>query len=479
LWWRKASDARLRNIDTETERLRPKGFGRRSKKMRKLIVTMVLVVIGAGLVCSAGNGEAADKAAIAALWVAYGQSRNDGDADRRLAIHDPEALKMPQDRPMFRMADVADKLQANWAKQDEASTTEMYVEPHEIIIMGDYAYSMGTYRKKVTPKAGGESTLYEGKFLTILRKDAKGKWVIYRDCYNSNKSAAVSSTALTSAQYTFGTPVNLGPKINSDKSEGSPRISADGLELYFNSNRPGGYGGADLWVATRPSVDAEWREPVNLGPIVNSSANEIAPTISADGLELYFSDYRANRPGGIGKSDIWVTKRRTKSSDWGEPVNLGSLVNTPSDEITPDISANGLELYFETDRPGGLGSDDLWVAKRATRSADWGRPVWLGKKINAEGMDHCPNITSDGLTLFFDYTPPGEKVGDLMVVRRATIDSDWGEPVNLGRAVSGHFASSISSDGRTLYFASRYPGGYGANDIWQVPIQVGGKPVSK
>jgi len=453
--------------------------------MKNLIVAMVLLVIGAGLACAAGSREAAeaqeaaDKAAIAALWVEYGQSRNNGDADRRLAIHDPEALKMPQDRPMFKMTDVEDKLPAKWAKQDKTFTTEMYVEPHETIIMGDYAYSMGTYSKKVTPKDGGESTLFEGKFLTILRKDAKGNWVIYRDCYNSNTALPVSNTALTSAQYSFGTPVNLGPKINSEKSEGSPRISADALELYFNSSRPGGFGGADLWVATRPTVDAEWGEAVNLGSIVNSSANEIAPTISADGLELYFSDYRANRPGGIGKSDIWVTRRRTKTSEWGEPVNLGSIVNTPADEITPEISADGLELYFETDRPGGLGSDDLWVAKRATRSDDWERPVWLGKAINAEGMDHCPNITSDGLTLFFDCTPAGEKVGDLMVVRRATLRSDWGEPVNLGRAVSGHFASSISSDGRTLYFASRHPGGYGANDIWQVPIRLDGKPVSK
>jgi len=448
--------------------------------MKALTVAVALLAIGAGATFpsggreDAGGREAADQAAIAALWEEYGQSRMDGDAARWLAIHDMEALKMPQDGPMFAIRDIAAKLQALWDRQDEAATTEMKVMPRETVILGDYAYSMGTYTKKGTPIGGGEPALFEGKFLTILRRDPEGKWIIHRDCYNSSTPALAAI-----AQYSFGTPVNLGPGINSPQSEGSPRISADGLELYFNSNRPGGYGGADLWLATRPSPDAEWGEAVNLGPVVNSPANEIAPTISADGLELYFSDFMANRPGGIGKSDLWVCRRPTKNSPWSEPVNLGPTVNTPGEEITPEISADGLELYFETDRPGGLGSDDLWVARRPTRSAEWGPPVWLGRKINAEGMDHCPNITADGLTLFYDTTPPGEMVGDLMVTHRGSLQGDWGAPVNLGRALSGHFASSISADGMTLYYASTSSGGHGGNDIWAVPIRRNGDPVSK
>ncbi len=282
--------------------------------------------------------------------------------------------------------------------------------------------------------------------------------------------ALALTAALVGADCTLGTPVNLGPLINSAAAEGSPEVSADGLELYFNSNRPGGVGATDIWVAKRPTRESAWGQAVNLGPIVNSAAAEIAPTISSDGLELYFSDYQANRAGGSGKSDIWVTKRSSKEGEWGTPVNLGLLVNSPAEEITPEISADGLELYFESDRPGGVGADDLWVARRTTRNGDWGPATWLGPAVNATGNDHCPNLTSDGLTMLYDATPPGSTVGNLMVITRATALSDWGRPVNLGHTASDHFASSVSSDGTTLYFASARPGGAGGNDIWLMPI---------
>ncbi len=282
----------------------------------------------------------------------------------------------------------------------------------------------------------------------------------------------VLTAAVAAADCTLGTPVNLGALVNSSGAEGSPEVSADGLELYFNSNRPGGFGATDIWVSKRPTAQSAWGEAVNLGPVVNSPGAEISPTISADGLELYFSDYQGPRPGGSGKSDLWVTRRSSKEAPWGAPVNLGPLVNSPAEEITPEISPDGLELYFESDRPGGVGGDDLWVARRASKNAEWGPAVWLGAACNQAGNDHCPNMTSDGLTLFFDATPPGTSTGDLMVTTRATVRSEWGNPVNLGHIASDHFASSVSWDGTTLYFASTRPGGSGGNDIWLMPISI-------
>ncbi|MCP4260056.1 MAG: DUF4440 domain-containing protein [Planctomycetes bacterium] len=263
---------------------------------------------------------------------------------------------------------------------------------------------------------------------------------------------------VANADFTFGEPVNLGPTVNTSAGEGSPSISADGLELYW--------GIGDLWVTTRATTEDNWGEPVNLGPIVNSSAAEVAPTISADGLELYFCDWGAPRPGGVGEVDLWVTTRPTKDDEWGEPVNLGPTVNSSAFEGTPEISSDGLELYFESDRPGGYGLDDIYMTTRATTEDDWGEPVNLGPIVNGSLWEHCPTISADGLTLFFDLDIPG----DLMVTRRATKDDDWGEPVNLGHSASGHWASDISADDSTLYFTSDHDGGQGDSDIWQAPI---------
>ena len=273
-------------------------------------------------------------------------------------------------------------------------------------------------------------------------------------------------TEVGKADFTFGTPTNLGPIVNGASVNTSPSISADGLELYFSSDRSGGYGGTDIWVTTRATTEDDWGEPVNIGPVVNSAAAENNASISADGLALYFCDWGDPRPGGLGETDIWVTTRPTKNDEWGEPVNLGPTVNSSAYEATPEISSDGLELYFESDRPGGYGLDDIYVTTRATTEDDWGTPVNLGPTINSSLWEHCPSISADGLTLFFDLDIPG----DLMVTRRATKDDDWGEPVNLGHSASDHFASDISADGSTLYFMSDRPGGYGILDLWQVPI---------
>jgi hypothetical protein len=147
-------------------------------------------------------------------------------------------------------------------------------------------------------------------------------------------------------------------------------------------------------------------------------------------------------------------------------VNLAT-VNSSGYEFTPEISSDGLELYFESDRPGGYGLDDLYVSTRATTEDGWGEPVNLGPTINSPLWEHCPTISADGLTLFFDIDFP---TGNLMMTRRATKNDDWGEPINLGHSASDHWASDISADDSTLFFMSERVGGFGGNDLWQVPI---------
>jgi len=273
------------------------------------------------------------------------------------------------------------------------------------------------------------------------------------------------------ADFIFGTPENLGPTVNSSSPDGAPSISGDGLSLYFASLRDGQ---ANIWVTTRESSNHDWGEPVKLGPAVNSPAWDSELSISADSLELYFA---SDRSGGYGGMDLWVTMRPTISDPWEEGVNLGPTVNSSADDTDVCISADGLSLYVESYRAGGHGGNDLWVTKRATTSDPWPELLNLGPTVNGSMSEGAPSISADGLALLFSDHPnprPGGHGGtDLWMMRRATTSDAWGEPVNLGPTVNGSGndqGPSISTDGSTLYFFSRRSGGHGDFDIWQAPI---------
>jgi hypothetical protein len=122
-------------------------------------------------------------------------------------------------------------------------------------------------------------------------------------------------------------------------------------------------------VLSRPQRQLEpfsdWSEPINLGPVVNSGFNEFHPGISRDGLSLYFT---SDRPGGVnggGLPEIWVTQREDLDANWEHPLNLGSNINVPGYESSvPNLTPDGRWLFFNSNRPGGYGQDDLWVARR-------------------------------------------------------------------------------------------------------------------
>lgn len=277
------------------------------------------------------------------------------------------------------------------------------------------------------------------------------------------------------ADFILGDPVNLGATMNSSQEDAGPSISADGLSLYFNSKRPDG-SNCDIWVSTRVTTEDDWTAPVNLGPPVNASAAEAFPSISSDGLELYFCDGPAGfRPGGFGSTDLWVTRRTSVSQDWGIPENLGPIVNTTSTEAMPSISADGLELYLSFELSGaGSGNWEIYVTKRPTTDADWGTPVNLGLPVSTSAMEGWPSMSADGLILFFASNWSGGSGGvDLWMARRQAKDAPWEEPVNLGPTINSSawdVTPHLSPDGSVLYFASDRAGGHGNFDLWQVSI---------
>jgi hypothetical protein len=165
----------------------------------------------------------------------------------------------------------------------------------------------------------------------------------------------------------------LGPAVNSlGFGDYSPELSRDGLTLYFSSSRPGGVGEADLYVTTRESTDDPWEPPRNLGPTVNSPYFDGQPSISANGKMLYWD---SDRPDGLGDFDIWMATREAVCEMFGPAVNVGPPVNTPGPDFGPAIIHNERQLFFSSGRPGNVGQIDIWVVERRKnkkRAGAWG-----------------------------------------------------------------------------------------------------------
>jgi beta-lactamase regulating signal transducer with metallopeptidase domain len=306
------------------------------------------------------------------------------------------------------------------------------------------------------------------KMIAKFKKTSRPQWAGAMLLLAVLACVVLTNAYMAKADFTFSAVTNLGPVVNSSASDGSPSITADGLTLYFNSNRPGGSGDLDIWVTTRTTTSEPWGEPVNLGPTVNTAYWEWAPSISSDGLEIYFN---SNRPGGSDDDDLWVASRATLDDDWSAPVNLGPTVNSSSIDWSQSISADGLELFFMSNRSG---NDDIWITTRATTNDPWGTPVNLGPTVNSPSADAMPNISADGRMLFFHSNRPGGLGSwDIWVTMRETKNAEWSAPMNLGPPVNSSDRDGnpcISADGSTLFFWSTRPGGSGGEDLWQVSI---------
>ena len=148
---------------------------------------------------------------------------------------------------------------------------------------------------------------------------------------------------------------NLGDSINTDFWESSPAISPDKRALYFSSTRPGGYGGADLYVSyLKPN--GRWTEAVNMGPTINTAGDEMAPFIHADNQTLYFT---SDGLPGYGGSDLFVLKK-LPNGQWGIPENMGYPINTIENEGSLAVAADGYTAYYASDREDSRGGLDIY-----------------------------------------------------------------------------------------------------------------------
>ena len=175
-------------------------------------------------------------------------------------------------------------------------------------------------------------------------------------------------------------PRSVGSSINTVYNEGAMHLSPDGTFLYFTScGRSTGYGSCDLFYAERLN-DTTWKQAYNLGPNINTRYWESQPCFAADGKTLYFV---SSRPGGQGGADIWKATKINENS-WTMPENLGAVINTAGEEMAPYLHPDGKTLYFSSDGHRGLGGTDLFMTKKLTDST-WAKPKNLGPAINNAG----------------------------------------------------------------------------------------------
>lgn len=253
----------------------------------------------------------------------------------------------------------------------------------------------------------------------------------------------------------WSTPVALST-LNTPAEEQTPAVSRDGLTLYFSSDRAGGQGGTDIWVSYRASTDATWGAPVNLGATVNSSANENSPALSRDEHWLFMS---GNRTGGMGGSDIWVSYRQHRHDDFGEfgwqPPTPVAGVNTAIGEASAsyfqDDESGQVFLFFQSNRPGGLGSNDIYVAVQQP-DGSFGAVANV-TALNSPGNDQRPTISHDGLEIFLMSNRAGG-LSHIWTSTRETTTSAWSTPTevtSVKSAMSDQYPY-LAPDRQTLYF---------------------------
>ena len=192
-------------------------------------------------------------------------------------------------------------------------------------------------------------------------------------------------------------PHSISDNINSEYNEGTCSISADGRMLVFTScmGRQG-YGSCDLYVSYK--TGNAWSVPENMGEVINSPSWDSQPSLSADGRTLYFV---SNRSGGFGSRDIYVSQQN-EAGEWQSPQNVGSSINTSFDDISPFIHPNGQRLYFATNGRLGFGGFDIYFSDKKSAS-EWLAPTNFGYPINTHDDEVSMFISSDGAKGYYSH----------------------------------------------------------------------------
>ncbi|MFN7118384.1 MAG: OmpA family protein [Saprospiraceae bacterium] len=262
----------------------------------------------------------------------------------------------------------------------------------------------------------------------------------------------------------LGEVENLGAGINSRYHDYFPFISNDQKLMFFTSLKEGG--DEDLYYST--SINGEWRDAVPVGKSFNTPNDEGMATFVRDGKTLYFIG--CDRVAAKSPCDIW--EAHLDGFEFMDIAQMKGKINSDFWDSQACISCDGSTIYFASRRPGGLGGQDIWKSHRLG-DGSWSEPVNMGAPINTPGDEESPFIANDGETFFFS-SDRHIGLGDQDIfMTRMDRRGNWSNPVNLGSKINSphrELGFFLSADGKTGYFASDRPAGFGGMDIYSFEL---------
>jgi tetratricopeptide (TPR) repeat protein len=271
---------------------------------------------------------------------------------------------------------------------------------------------------------------------------------------------------------------NMGDVINSEFDDKAPMITADGRTIIFTSRRPGKSSlldvegdnkyFEDIYISRWDTVKKMWADAELIPGAINTEGHDACVSISPDGKQIFL--YKNDANGESRGGDIYAS-RLSSSGKWGAPKSVGKPINTTYWEGGACVSPDGKTLYLISERPGGLGHGDIYVAQRKTRT-EWDTPVNIGAPVNTDEDEGGLFLAPDGKTLFF--TSKGHNsMGGYDIFKTIFENGKWSTPVNLGypiNTVSNDLCFSVTIDGKMGYFGSNRKGGLGERDVYQVDL---------
>jgi outer membrane protein OmpA-like peptidoglycan-associated protein len=349
---------------------------------------------------------------------------------------------------------------------------------HTPVLTADESELFFTSRRKLWPDS---KLMYDGEYdenIYVAHKDSTGRWAIVKPLWNIDTRAHEATISVSHdgtklfiykdddngsiyvSDYKNGQwtkPRKLGPNINTPYRETHCSMSVDGRTLFFTSDRPGGYGGLDIWVSHRQK-DGTWGPAKNIGSVINTDKDEEAPFIFYDDRTLYFSSKGHNTMGGY---DIFRSTL-TDFGTWTVPENLGYPINSIEDDVFYFPTADNKRAYFASRRRKGYGRSDIYMMtiKQAARSPV---SILIAKLVSCSGK-----------------IPPV----DIMYTDVATGDYYVATPKNnkfLIVAHKGHlYKLQIESNGKIIYKANIFVPKNAPDYQVYKPIRVdSGKPCNK